>query len=121
MGEVAEFYNSLPAEDRGQTAILTGNYGEAGAIDMFGPKYGLPTALSGHQNHYFWGTMGFTGNNLITIQYGPMYLGEICTSVQKVADHSNPWGMAEENRAIFFCRGLKKPLAEIWEDQKNWN
>lgn len=121
VAEVAAFYNSLPAEDRAQTAILTGNYGEAGAIDMFGPKYALPTALSGHQNHYFWGTMGFTGNNLITIQYGSMYLGEICTSVQKVTDHSNPWGMAEENRAIYFCRGLKKPLAEIWEDQKNWN
>jgi hypothetical protein len=29
--------------------------------------------------------------------------------------------MAEENRAIYLCRGLKKPLAEIWDDQKHWN
>jgi len=119
--EVAGIYNALPPEEREQTAILTGNYGEAGAIDMFGPKYGLPTALSGHQNHYYWGTMGFTGSNLITLQYGPRYLGEICTSVEKVGDHHHPWGMAEENHAIYLCRGLKKPLAEIWEDQKNWN
>lgn len=119
--EVAAFYNSLPPNVRAQTAILTGNYGEAGAIDMFGPKYGLPTALSGHQNHYFWGTMGFTGNNLITIQYGPRYLGTICNSVEKIGDHYHPWGMAEENHAIYFCRGLKQPLAAIWEDQKHWN
>jgi hypothetical protein len=121
VSEVAAFYNSLPPEQRAQTAILTGNYGEAGAIDRFGPQYALPTALSGHQTHYFWGTLGFTGNNLITIQYGPRYLGTICNSVEKVGDHYHPWGMAEENHAIFFCRGLKKPLAEIWEDQKNWN
>jgi hypothetical protein len=119
--EVAVIYNSLPAEERAQTAILTGNYGEAGAINLFGPKYGLPTALSGHQNHYFWGTRGFTGNNLITIQYGPRYLHEICTSVDQVGVHHHPWGMAEENRAIYLCRGLKKPLAEIWDDQKHWN
>jgi hypothetical protein len=121
VSEVAAFYNSLPPDQRAQTAILAGNYGEAGAIDLFGPKYGLPTAVSGHQNHYFWGTMGFTGKNLITIQYGPRYLSTICNSVEKVGDHYHPWGMVEENHAIFFCRGLKKPLAEIWEDQKNWN
>jgi len=119
--EVGAIYNALPPEQRARTAILTGNYGEAGAIDMFGPKYGLPTALSGHQNHYFWGTMGFNGDNLITIQYGPRYLGEICNSVEKVGEHYHPWGMAEENHAIYFCRGLKKPLADIWEDQKHWN
>jgi dolichyl-phosphate-mannose-protein mannosyltransferase len=121
VAQVAEFYNSLTAEERSRTAILTGNYGEAGAIDLFGPKYGLPTALSGHQTHYFWGTMGFAGDNLITIQYGPRYLHEICSSVEQVGFHSHPWGMAEENHAIYFCRGLKQPLSHIWEDQKHWN
>ncbi len=121
VAQVATVYNSLPAEDRSKTAVLTGNYGEAGAIDLFGPGYGLPTALSGHQTHYFWGTMGFTGENLITIQYGPVYLHEICNSVEEVGFHSHPWGMAEENHAIYFCRGLKQPLSQIWADQKHWN
>jgi 4-amino-4-deoxy-L-arabinose transferase-like glycosyltransferase len=119
--QVAEFYNGLPPEERAQTAILAGNYGEAGAVNLFGPKYGLPTALSGHQNHFFWGTRGFTGRNLITIQYGPHYLGEICSSVKEVGFHSNPWGMAEENHEIYFCERLKQPLASIWDDQKHWN
>jgi hypothetical protein len=121
VAQVAEFYNSLPPEERARTAILTGNYGEAGAIDLFGPRYSLPTALSGHQTHYFWGTMGFNGDNLITIQYGPRHLHEMCNSVQEVAFHSHPWGMAEENHAIYFCHGLKRPLSQIWEDQKHWN
>ena len=118
--EVASVYNSLPPEQRARTAILAGNYGEAGAIDQFGPRYGLPTALSGHQNHYYWGTRGFTGDTVITIQYGPRYLGKICDSVREAAMHSDPWGMAEENHAIYVCH-LKQPIADIWKDQKNWN
>lgn len=120
VGQVASIYNGMPVEQRAKTAILAGNYGEAGAIDLFGPKYGLPTALSGHQNYYFWGTRGFTGDTVITIQYGPHYLSQICDSVQEAAMHTNAWGMAEENHAIYVCH-LKQPLAQIWEDQKNWN
>ena len=119
--QVAKVYSSLPRETQSKTAILTGNYGEAGAIDLFGPKYNLPSAVSGHQTYYYWGTHGTTPENLITLQFGPRYLGEICNSVQEVAIHFHPWGMGEENDKIYFCRGLKKPLAEIWTDQKHWN
>jgi hypothetical protein len=118
--QVAAIYNSLPPEQRAKTAILAGNYGEAGAIDLFGPKYGLPTALSGHQTHYFWGTMGFTGDTVITIQYGPHFLSRMCDSVTPEGMHSHPWGMAEENHEIYLCH-LKQPLDQVWEDQKNWN
>jgi hypothetical protein len=121
VAEVGKFYQSLPPVVRENTAILAGNYGEAGAIDLFGPQYGLPAAISGHQNHYYWGLMGFRGDNFITIEYGPHYLGEICKSVEPVTFHSDPWGMGEENHEIYFCRGLKKPLADIFEDQKHWN
>jgi hypothetical protein len=120
VAQVASIYNAMPAEQRAKTAILAGNYGEAGAIDLFGPKYGLPTALSGHQNYYYWGTRGFTGDTLITIQYGPHYLSQICDSVQEAAMHTSEWGMAEENHAIYVCH-LKQPLAQIWDDQKHWN
>ncbi len=118
--QVASVYNGLPPEKRARTAILAGNYGEAGAIDLFGPRYGLPTALSGHQNYYYWGTRGFAGDTVITIQYGPHYLSQICDSVQEAGMHSSEWGMAEENHAIYICH-LKQPLAAIWDDQKNWN
>jgi hypothetical protein len=119
--QVARAYNSIPLAERSRTAILTGNYGEAGAIDLFGAKYGLPEAISGHQTYYYWGTHGFGGDNLITLQYDPEDLAEMCTSFEKVAVHFEAWGMAEENHAIYLCRGLKKPFAEMWPDQKHWN
>ncbi len=121
VGEVAAIYNALPPQERSKTAILTGNYGEAGAIDMFGPKYGLPTALSEHQTYFYWGTHGFTGNNLITLQYGADDLSRMCDSVEQVGVHFEKWGMEEENQPIYFCRGLKTPLAETWPAHKHWN
>jgi hypothetical protein len=121
VGQVALVYEGLPPDERAQTGILTGNYGEAGAIDMFGPKYGLPAALSGHQTYYYWGTHGFTGHNLITLQYGLDDLAEMCGSVEQVGVHFEKWGMGEENQPIYFCRGLKRPLAEAWAGYKHWN
>ncbi|HZR57757.1 MAG TPA: glycosyltransferase family 39 protein, partial [Terriglobales bacterium] len=121
VSQVAQAYNSLPPEERSKTGILTGNDGEAGAIDMFGPKYGLPQAMSGHQTYYYWGTHGFNGDNLITLQNDPKDLARGCNSVQKVAVHFNAWGMGEENEPIYLCQGLKKPLTEIWPEQKHWN
>jgi hypothetical protein len=43
---IANIRDSLPAEERATTGILTGNYGEAGAINLYGPAHGLPRALS---------------------------------------------------------------------------
>ena len=58
---VARVYNSLPADIRPRTAIFGQNYGQAGAIDLFGPKYGLPPAISGHQNYFLLGAAGRNG------------------------------------------------------------
>ena len=51
----AGVYNGLPPDVQAKTAIFGQNYGQAGAIDLFGPKYGLPTAISGHQSYYLVG------------------------------------------------------------------
>ena len=45
----------LPEEERKSCAIFGQNYGQAGAIDFFGAKMGLPLAISGHQNYFYWG------------------------------------------------------------------
>src|ERR1044071_1559708 len=58
---VARVYTSLPPDEQKRAAIFCQNYGEAGAIDFFGPKYGLPPALSGHQNYFLWGPRDWTG------------------------------------------------------------
>ncbi len=65
---VARVYNALPPDIRRQTAIFGQNYGQAGAIDLFGPKYGLPPAISGHQSYFLWGPRDYTGASVIVMQ-----------------------------------------------------
>ncbi len=121
VAEVARIYASLPAEERTRTAIFANNYGEAGAVNLFGPKLGLPTALSAHQSYFLWGPRGFQGDTLIVLQDDRESLAKICASVEEAGTHFHPWGMAEENNPIFVCRGLKPPLEEMWPALKHWN
>ena len=58
---VADAYHKLPPSEQKSCAIFGQNYGQAGAIDFFGAKMGLPPAISGHQNYYYWGPRGYTG------------------------------------------------------------
>ena len=52
---ISGVYHNIPASERAGCAILAGNYGEAGAIDYYGPKLGLPKAISGHNSYFDWG------------------------------------------------------------------
>lgn len=121
VAEVARIYNSLPVEERGRTAIFANNYGEAGAINLFGPRHGLPPAISAHQTHFFWGPRGYTGEIVIVLQSDRDELAEVFESVEQAGEHHHPWGMEEENNEIYLCRGLKTPLGELWPRLKHWN
>ena len=122
VADVAKIYNALSPEERARTGIFASNYGEAGALNLFGPALGLPAPICAHQNHYFWGPPKREPENLIWLQWGRQGVEDHCRSVVQAGEHFHPWGMAEENRAIYLCRGLKRPLADYWEpDFKHWN
>lgn len=118
VAKVARYYHSLPEEERRKTAIYAGNYGEAGAIDFYGPKYGLPPAISGHQNYFLWGPRDYTGESIILIEDDADV--ELWTSIREVDRRYHPYAMPEENGPIFHGRGLKVPLQELWPRVKNW-
>lgn len=118
---VAGVYNSLPLEVRAKTAIFGQNYGQAGAIDLFGPKYGLPPAISGHQNYFLWGPRDYTGESMIVMQGQQQDLERYYASVEKVASVYHPYSMPYEHFDIFYCRGLREPLKELWPQVKNWD
>ena len=121
VSDVARIYNSLPPDERPRTAIFAQNYGEAGAINLFGPRYGLPPAISAHQTHYFWGPRDYTGEIVIVLQGDRDDLADLFASVEQAGEHHHPWGMDEENRPIYLCRGLKTPLRDLWPRIKHWN
>lgn len=119
--EIARIYWALPPEERKRTGIFAGNYGEAGAINFFGPNYGLPPAICAHQNHYFWGPPDFDYETFIWLQWDRKWLESLFREVEQAGEHYHPWGMTEENRPIYLCRGLQAPLRELWPQLKLWN
>ena len=118
---VANVYNNLPPQIRVKTAIFGQNYGQAGAIDLFGSKYGLPKAISGHQNYFLWGPRDYTGESVIVMQGHQEELEKRYASVEKVGTVNHPYSMPYEHFDVFYCRNLKWPLKDVWPKVKNWN
>lgn len=119
--KVAEVYHSLPPEEREKAAIFANNYGEAGAIDLFGKKYGLPKAISNHQSYYLWGYGNYDGSVVIILGDEKEDAEEFFQSVEEKTRVGNPLAMEEENFNILVGRGLKQPFPELWKKIKNWN
>jgi hypothetical protein len=119
---VAAAYNRLSPDEQKRVGIFCQNYGEAGAIDFYGRKYGLPPALSGHQNYYLWGPRDYTGELLLVLDWPGGKEPEQFASVEDLGlVESSPWAMPWEQRAhLYLCRNLKVPLRELWPKTKNW-
>ncbi|HEY0793269.1 MAG TPA: glycosyltransferase family 39 protein [Chthoniobacterales bacterium] len=121
VAEVARVYDALPPAERVKAAIFAGNYGEAGAIDFFGPRYGLPKAISGHQTYFLWGPRDYTGEVMILLQANRRELESRFQSVEEAGTVGHPYAMGEEHYPILVGRGLKRPLREVWPRLKHWN
>jgi 4-amino-4-deoxy-L-arabinose transferase-like glycosyltransferase len=116
---VAGIYASLPPEQRATTAIYTGNYGEAGAIDLYGPAYGLPQAISGVNSYWYRGYGDPPPEQVIALgmSYGQaLSLFNTCKQVGRV---TNDFGVNnEESRShplIFLCSQPRLPWPELWK------
>lgn len=118
---VARAYHSLPPEEQKKAAIFGNNYAEAGAIDLFGPKYGLPKAISGHQSYYLWGPRDYTGEIVIVLGSTVAREQRNFERVEVAANLHHPYGAVWENAPVLICRGLKYNLREIWPKVKNWD
>jgi hypothetical protein len=118
---VARIYNALPPDVRARTAIFAQTYGQAGAIDLFGPKYGLPPAISGHQSYFLWGPREYTGESMIVMDDSEESLDRLFTGVRKAGRVYHPYSMPYQHFDLFYCQGMRQPLQEIWPRLKKWD
>jgi len=116
---VAKIRDSLPPEDRTQLGILGANYGEAGAINLYGPRYGLPPAISGINSFWQRGYGDPPPETLIVVGLSRGFLENKFAGCE-VAGHTwNRFGILnEETRShpdIFVCRHLRGSWPEFWK------
>jgi hypothetical protein len=111
--QMAQIYHQLSPEEKMDCVIGASNYGEAGAIDLFGKRQGLPNAVSTHNNYWFWGPGDKPGKVLLVIggskeDYEAMY-----EDVRQVAAFVDPYAI-ESGTPIFLCHKPKGTLQAYW-------
>ena len=115
---VARVRDSLPDDQRSRVAILAGNYGEAGAIDLYGPKHGLPRAISGTNSYWARGYGDPPPDTLIVIGFSAEFVENYFEEYEVVAEVRNGYNVANEettrHREIYLCRRLKMPWPDFW-------
>ena len=113
---VAEAYAALPPADRDRAVVVARNYGEAGAIDRYGPALGLPPAFSGHNAYYDWGPPPDTGGPVVLVGFDEAFLRTVFGDVRQVATIDNGVGLEndEQDAPVWVARDPRGPWAEIW-------
>jgi hypothetical protein len=120
--QIGAYYQTLTPEEKSKTAIFANNYGDAGAIDFFGPRYGLPKAIGNHQSYSIWGPRQYTGESLIVLgDRDERNMQTKCASYSVIGNTKHPLSRPDEWLPIYHCRGFKWNVQEIWPKMKHWD
>ena len=113
---VAGAYWALPRAQRAITAIFADRYAYAGAVDFYGPRYGLPRVVSPNNSYYLWGTRGYTGASVLAIGATDYrLLLRAFRSVRQIAVYRNDYRwILEGPLPIYLCTHPRAPLAAMW-------
>ncbi len=120
---VARVYAALPSSERSVTAVLAGDYAEAGAIDRYGPSLGLPRAYSGHNAFWWWGPPPARDTAVVAIGVDPSILRAEFTSVRLVATYDNGLGVSapEQGVQVYAATGPRTTWAAAWPAFRHWD
>jgi 4-amino-4-deoxy-L-arabinose transferase-like glycosyltransferase len=115
----ADIRDTLPARELSQVGILAGNYGEAAAINLYGPQYALPPAISGTDSYWLRGYGDHPPQTMIVLGMSQKEVEKLFESCTLAGHSSNRFGIENEevtrHADIFVCRRLRQPWPEFWK------
>jgi 4-amino-4-deoxy-L-arabinose transferase-like glycosyltransferase len=118
---VAEVWRGLTPQEQARTAIVAGNYGEAGAINFYGGDDGLPRAASGHNQYYLWGPTVDDPLVILRVNGNEGRWKESCEELSVPLRFGGDYVMPYEHDApIIRCVGPKWSLREHWPTFKHY-
>lgn len=120
---VARGWQQIPESDRDRAVIVTSNYGQAGAIEHYGPEHGLPQPFSGHMSYWDWGPPEdrMNGPVLLVGDFdGGAALPPVFVGCELVAEHRSPVDNDEQGTDVIRCDGARAPWSEIWPDLRRF-
>lgn len=117
---VARAYESLPAEKRAKAVLVARNYGEAGALEFFGSRHGLPPHVLLPGNYLLWPPPADKSCDIaVTVGISTDELNRFFRSVNLVTHFDHPW-MVEGERNVPICvvETPYRSIDEAWSQQK---
>ncbi len=121
---VARTYRSLPAEEQRQTGILAGNYGEAGALNLYGPDLGLPHAMGVTNSFWYRGYDPRLPQTVIVVGSDLEQASTVFETCAVAGTNGNPFGIENEesvyHRDILLCRNLRMSWEDFWKTHRRF-
>ncbi len=115
---VAAVYHAMPAEDQQRTVLYGANYGEAGALDLYGPGQGLPDVVGLAGSFYFFGPGERPGEVILFVGVPREALEELCPSLELAIRIRHEWTVEENDVPVFVCRGPTRTMQEVWRTNR---
>jgi hypothetical protein len=116
---------TLSPQERAHAVVLTGDYGQAGAFELFGRGRGMPPVVSGHNNYWLWGPGDPGAQVVIRLSNAPeaaQYWAEQFEEIEARGSFSHPLNMPyESNLTIYVCRRPRVPFGESWGKRKHYD
>jgi 4-amino-4-deoxy-L-arabinose transferase-like glycosyltransferase len=116
--QVAAIYATIPENEKARTVILAGNYGEAGALDLYGPDYGLPPVISGANSLWQRGYGSFDPETVIVVGFEASHANRLFKDCKFAGNVSNRYGVENEESihhiGLYVCRSPREPWSQMW-------
>jgi hypothetical protein len=121
---LAGIRDSMPLPQREDVGVLVGNYGEAGAIEILGPAYRLPSPISLTNSAWLRGYPVPPPSTLIVVGFSRQAADRAFTACQLAGENGNPYGIeneeSENHPDIFVCGGPRMSWPEFWRKYQNF-
>jgi 4-amino-4-deoxy-L-arabinose transferase-like glycosyltransferase len=117
--QVSAIYQAIPESEKTNTVILAGNYGEAGALDLYSHEYTLPRVISGADSFWYRGYGSPDPQTVILVGFDRSYANQFFTTCTTEGMVSNRYNVSNEESSrhtgLYVCREPRRPWSELWQ------
>jgi hypothetical protein len=120
VSQIEDAWATIPVDVRATAIVLTGNYGEAGAIERYGTN--LPTPYSGHVTWWWWRTPPEDTTTVLAVGFSESYLARFFNDLEVVGrlDNGLDVDTEEQGHLLIIARGPKQPLPAMWPSLRHY-
>lgn len=122
---VATVFRGLPATQRRHAVIVTGNYGEAGALERYGAQFAIPPGrvFSGANSFWLWGPPPRGATTIVAVNMDPAVLRRLFVRVRLALVYHNGLGVANDEQGIevMVASGLRAPWSRLWPQLRDYS